>query len=253
MRWRSRERPLAEPGLPELSPHDSTRDLKLAYDYRRQLSRERTRMANRLHVDLLVLEPGYERQIPHLKAKKMLDRAARLLRDRGELRASLARRRLARIRSLDREIGVLACELERMVEETNTGLVELCGISYLNAARIMGEVGDVRRFPTKDAFAAANGTAPVPASSGMTQRMRLNRGGNRRLNYAIHIMALTQSRCDARARTYLARRRAEGKTPREAMRSLKRRLSDVVYQQLRQDLERRGRLVAADSGVGGQR
>ena len=79
--------------------------------------------------------------------------------------------------------------------------------------------------------------------------MRLNRGGNRRLNYAIHIMALTQSRCDERARAYLARRRAEGKAPRDAMRSLKRRLSDVVYQQLRDDLARRQEV----SGVGAQR
>jgi transposase len=239
---------LAEPGLPELSPHDSTRDLKLAYDYRRQLSRERTRTANRLHVDLLVLEPGYQRQVPHLRTKKMLDRAARLLRDRSEVRALLGQRRLARIRSLDREISALGDQLEQMVAKTGTGLVELCGISYLNAARILGEVGDVRRFATKDAFAAANGTAPVPASSGFTTRMRLNRGGNRRLNYAIHIMALTQSRCDERGRAYLARRRSEGKAPRDAMRSLKRRLSDVVYQQLREDLARRDQV----SGVGAQ-
>jgi transposase len=245
---------LAEPALPELSPHDAMRDLKLAYDFRLQLVRERTRTANRLHVDLLVLEPGYERRIRHLASKTMLDRAARLLRDHGEVRAQLARRRLARIRSLDRDIAALAAELRGMVEQTQSGLVQLCGISYLNAARILGEVGDVRRFATKDAFAAANGTAPVPASSGSTQRMRLNRGGNRRLNYAIHIMALTQSRCDARARAYLARRRAEGKTPREAMRALKRRLSDVVYQQLRADLEHRAQPAsAAGGGVGGQR
>ena len=240
---------LAEPKLPELAPHDATRDLKLAYDYRLQLSRERTRTANRLHVDLLVLEPGYERRIPHLASKPMLDRAARLLRDRPEVRASLARRRLARLRRLDREIADLGLELRGMVELTETGLVEHCGISFLNAARILGEVGDIRRFPSKDAFAAGNGTAPVPASSGMTQRMRLNRGGNRRLNYAIHIMALTQSRCDERARAYLARRRSEGKTSREAMRALKRRLSDVVYQQLREDQARRLEV----SGVGAQR
>ena len=124
-----------------------------------------------------------------------------------------------------------------LVTASGSGLVELCGIAHLNAARILGEVGDIRRFATRDAFAAANGTAPIPASSGQTRRFRLNRGGNRRLNYAIHIMALTQLRVDPRARAYIARRRADGKSTPEAMRSLKRHLSDVVYRQLRNDAE----------------
>jgi transposase len=80
-----------------------------------------------------------------------------------------------------------------------------------------------------------NGTAPIPASSGQTQRHRLNRGGNRRLNHAIHMMALTQARMDPRARAYIERRRAEGRTQRDAVRALKRHLSDVVYRQLRRD------------------
>jgi hypothetical protein len=80
-----------------------------------------------------------------------------------------------------------------------------------------------------------NGTAPTPASSGQTQRHRLNRGGNRRLNHALHMMALTQARMDPRARAYVERRRSEGRSKRDAVRALKRRLSDVVYQQLRAD------------------
>ena len=80
-----------------------------------------------------------------------------------------------------------------------------------------------------------NGTAPIPASSGQTQRHRLNKGGNRRLNHALHMMALTQARMDPRARAYVDRRRAEGRTYRDAIRALKRHLSDVVYQQLRHD------------------
>src|SRR5690348_7474119 len=124
------------------------------------------RMANRLHVNLLVLEPGYERWIQHLASKAMLERAAQLLVDRSEVRAQLARRRLSRIHSLDREIADLADELREMVEETQTGLVDLWGISFLNAARILSEVGDVRCFATKDGFAAANGTAPARPRAG---------------------------------------------------------------------------------------
>ncbi len=90
--------------------------------------------------------------------------------------------------------------------------------------------------PAAAAFAAGNGTAPLPASSGRTERHRLNRGGNRRLNKALYVIAITQSRHDERAIAYLARKRAEGKTRREALRCLKRRLSDVVYRQLGADL-----------------
>ena len=97
------------------------------------------------------------------------------------------------------------------------------------------EVGDIDRIASKARFARMNGTAPIPASSGQTNRHRLNVGGNRRLNHALHMMALTQARMDPRARAYVERRRAEGRTRRDAIRALKRHLSDVVYQQLRAD------------------
>ena len=116
-----------------------------------------------------------------------------------------------------------------------TGLPEFVGIGYLIAARIIGEVGDIGRIASKACFARMNGTAPIPASSGQTQRHRLNKGGNRRFNHSLHMMALTQARMDPRARAYVERRRAEGRTNRDAIRALKRHLSDVVYQQLRRD------------------
>jgi len=127
-------------------------------------------------------------------------------------------------------------QLEVLVAATGTTLAGIVGISHLNAARILGEVGDVRRFRSPAAFAAGNGTAPIPASSGRTDRHRLNRGGNRRLNRALYVIAITQTRHEPRAADYLARKRAEGKTRREALRCLKRRLSDVVYRQLHADL-----------------
>ena len=98
-----------------------------------------------------------------------------------------------------------------------------------------GEVRDVRRFADRARFARLNATAPIPASSGHTKRMRLNPGGNRQLNHAFHIIALTQSRCDPRAREYIARKMAAGASHRDAIRSLKRRLSDAIYQLLRAD------------------
>ena len=123
-------------------------------------------------------------------------------------------------------------QLTKLVAATRTRLVETVGIGPLLAARILGEVGDIHRFPTSDHFASANGTAPIPVSSGRTDRYRLNRGGNRRRNRALYFAALTQASHDPRARAYLARKQAEGKTRREALRCLKRRLSDVVYRAL---------------------
>lgn len=212
------------------------RDLKLLCDYREQLLSERTRAQNRLHADLVTLRPGYERQVPSLAKPASLEAAERLLARDRSVQACLARRRIERIRELDLERSELEQEIRRLVRELGTGLVELVGVGELIAARIIGEVGDVERIPSRRHFASLNGTAPIPASSGQTQRHRLNRGGNRRLNQAIHMMALTQARMDPRARAYMARRLGEGRSRRDASRALKRHLSDVVYQQLRQDV-----------------
>src|SRR5205814_7580846 len=125
--------------------------------------------------------------------------------------------------------------IAQAVQASGSGLPQLVGISYLSAARIIGEVGDVSRIATKARFARMNGSAPIPASSGKTHRHRLNPGGNRRLNHALHMMALTQARMDPRARSFVAKKRAEGHSQRDAVRALKRHLSNVVYAQLRHD------------------
>jgi transposase len=145
------------------------------------------------------------------------------------VRAKVARRRIQRLRELDGEIGELADQLAKLVATSRTRLVDLVGIGPILAARILGEVGDVARFPDADHLAAANGTAPIPVASGRSDRHRLNRGGNRRLNRALHYVALTQATFGPRAVAYLARKQAEGKTRREALRCLERRLSTVVY------------------------
>jgi transposase len=224
-------------GLCPVAQDPVARDLKLLSDYRRQLKAERTRTANRLHADLIQLRPGYQGRLPDLAPARLGD-ARRLLRAERSLQGELARRRIGALARLDTELRECERRLGALVRAADTGLLELSGVGVLVAARIIGEVRDVRRFGDRERFAAANGTAPIPASSGVRQRHRLNRGGNRRLNWAIHLMALTQSSRDPRARAYLARRRAEGRSRRDAMRALKRHLSDVVYRQLVADAKR---------------
>lgn len=224
----------------ELAPartDSPSRDLKLLSDYRDQLMSERTRTQNRLHADMVTLRPGYERKAPSLATPPKLDAAWELLEHDDSVQAGLARRKIERIREIERERREVERTIRRRVHELGTGLVELVGVGELVAARIIGEVGDIDRIPSNRHFASLNGTAPVPASSGQRQRHRLNRAGNRRMNKAIHMMALTQARMDPRARAYVARRQAEGRTHREATRALKRHLSDVIYRQLRADAE----------------
>jgi transposase len=131
----------------------------------------------------------------------------------------------------------LRAQIKTAVAASQTSLVDLYGAGDLVAARVLAEVVDVRRYPTRHAFAAANGSAPIPASSGRTVRHRLNRGGNRQLNRALYTMAITQIRADTDGRAYYRRKRAEGKTGREALRCLKRRLSDQIFKTMRADLD----------------
>lgn len=222
-----------EERLPPFQIHGYTDDLKLLVDHRDQLHAERTRVCNRVHAHLAIAHPGYQRAIGRqLTSKRALARAEAIVADNSDLRAELVRESIARIRELDARLKSMANRIGTLVADTGTTLTEIVGVSNVNAARILGEVGDVTRFPSPAAFATNNGTAPIPASSGRTDRHRLNRGGNRRLNRALYVIALTQSRHEPRAVAYLEKKRAEGKTRREALRCLKRRLSDVVYRQM---------------------
>jgi transposase len=182
-------------------------------DYRDELVAQRTAEANRLHADLVIVCPGYARHCRALSSAHALNAAAGLLEQAttGSVRAQLAKRRVVRLQELDEQLAGCVTQLSKLVAATRTRLVDIVGIGSLMAARILGEVGDIHRFPTRDHFASANGTAPIPVSSGRTDRYRLNRGGNRRLNRALYFAALTQARHNPRARAYLARKQAKAR------------------------------------------
>jgi transposase len=184
--------------------------------------------------------------------KLSAERAASILRGirlQGGASARLLRRRLASevlrdVRTLDGKIADLGGRIEAEIEASGTTLTGIFGIGPVLAARIIGTVGEVGRFPTKAHFASYSGTAPVEASSGEVVRHRLSLAGNRHLNYALHMVATCQARSDARGGTYYRKKIAEGKSHKEALRCLKRRLSDAVYKSLVADLQTPSRSAA---------
>jgi len=209
-----------EQDLPAVRGQDLAEDLRLLVDYREQLLGERTRIANRVHADLVALQPGYQHQLPELRSQRAAGLVRRLLAGQVGVRVELVRCRLDQLDRLDAELRQLKRRIGDLVEATGTSLVQVHGVGPLVAARILGEVGDVRRFADRHKFAAANGTAPIPASSGRVQRHRLNHGGNRRLDRALYVVAITQARSNHPGRAYLARKQRQGKSPKEALRCL---------------------------------
>jgi transposase len=222
--------------LAPVDPEADSEVLRLLSERREDLVAERTRTLNRLHGLLRDLVPG------GVAGKLSADRASRILRGiraRGGASARL-RRRLASeilrdVRMLDRKIADLNGRIQAEVDASRTSLTEIFGVGPILAATILGTVGDVARFPSKAHFASYAGTAPVEASSEKVVRHRLSMGGNRHLNYALHMVATSQARSDAPGGIYYRKKIAEGKSSKEALRCLKRRLSDAVYKSLAAD------------------
>jgi transposase len=219
-----------EEDLPPIRRPDPTIDLGLLLAAREDLVIEATRTRNRLHADLVVLVPGYGGHATNLVAERHLKTVTASLRGLPGIHAELARERLAELRRLQ----VRARALTRRIVPLVAGhpLLEVTGIGALTAAALLAETGDIRRFRSADAFAMLAGVAPIPASSGQTRRMRLNRGGNRQLNRALHTIALVQAWHHPPAKAFIARKRSEGKTWREALRALTRHLARVVFRLL---------------------
>jgi transposase len=219
-----------EHDLPPIRRADPTTDLGLLLAAREDLVVEATRTRNRLHADLVVLVPGYGGRATNLVAERHLKTVVTRLRGLPGIHAELARERLAELRRLQARVRVLSRRIGPLV--AGHALLEVPGIGPLTAAALLAETGDIRRFRSADAFAMLAGVAPIPASSGQTRRMRLNRGGNRQLNRAIHVVALVQARVHAPAKAYIRQKIAAGHSWHDAIRSLKRLLARVIFKRL---------------------
>jgi transposase len=209
-------------------------DLRLLVDHRERLVRTRVALNSTLQWNLHDLWP--ELQLPGgaLFSNKWTTKLGRrLARAEQTMRVRIARDELRRLRELTAAIKALEAEIAELVTELAPQLVAEPGCGPLTAAKLVGEIAGASRFTTDAKLARAAGTAPIPASSGRTDRHRLDRGGNRQINAAIHRMAVTRARCDAQTQDYIARKKAEGKTQRDALRCLKRHLTRRVWQLLR--------------------
>lgn len=228
---------LREPDLPVAVLDGPERELRLLVDHREDLVVTRTQVINRLRWHLHELEPGTEPGPRSLDRAHVLAALEVRLADQPGTVARLARALVGQVRSLTVEIDALEREIARLTAELAPSLLELPGCGSLTAAKLVGETAGVERFRSAAAFARCNGTAPIEVWSG-SERHRLSRTGNRQLNVAIHRIAITQVRLGGKGRTYFERRRAAGDSKREALRALKRHLSNEVFQRLMQDRPR---------------
>ncbi len=229
---------LRQPGLAVVQREDHTQALRMLAKRHLELTALRTQAVCRLHSVLMQLRPGgMPPRLSATKAARMLG-GMRNLNLVGEQRRAMARTHLGDIRRLDREIKTNKVLISKTVAAANTTVTDVYGVGPIVAAILIGYTGDIGRFASADHYASYNGTAPIEVSSGGKKRHRLSMRGNRMLNHAIHMAAVTQIRHDTAGRIYYDKKQAEGKTKKEALRALKRRVSDTVYQQLVTDHQR---------------
>jgi transposase len=226
---------LREPDLPAAEHDETSRELRLLVDHREDLVTERTRMQNRVRWHLHELDPELDVPARGLDRLVVLDRLTAWLHAQPvTMVARLATELLTDIRALTTRINALEAEITRQVRQTSPALLALPGVGALTAAKIVGETANVSRFRSEACFAMHAGAAPIPASSGRTNRHRLARGGNRQLNAALHRIAVTQIRLDGLGHAYYQHRRQGGDSTMEALRALKRRLARIVFNLLKE-------------------
>jgi transposase len=230
---------------------DHTAALKLWARRHRDLARLRNQTACRLHALLASLVPGgITAEITPVQATAMLA-AHQPATPAARARHQLAADHVADMRHLDAQLRDTRRQLITAVRDSGTSLTAIFGVGPVIAATVIGDTEDITRFPTRDKFASWTGTAPIEASSGRRVVHRLSLRGNRRLNHAIHMAAVTQIRHHhSDGRRYYDKKLAEGRTPKEALRSLKRRISNAIYAALRADA--RQAEATAPAGPGGQ-
>ena len=223
--------------FPSAHLDEAAMEIRLLCDHREHQVAEINRLTNRLRWNLVILDPALEASIP---ARKMdfpgqLDRVARRLRKlEPSVRVTIAKEQVKAIRELSRHSRELKRQLHELITAHRPQLLEEIGCSTITAAILIGQTAGAERFETDSQFARMAGVAPIPASSGKTDRHRLHRGGNRRINRALHTIAVTRGRWDPESKAYLQRKEAEGKSRMEALRCLKRLLARRFHRLLMQ-------------------
>ena len=230
---------LRAPTLPSVQPADHSAVLRLLAKRNLDLGRQRNRIACRLHAMICELVAGgITKEITASRAEQLLASLTPATVAEAA-KTAMALELVADIRHADTQIVDIKRRIRDAVVASKTSLTDLYGVGPVIAALVIGYTGDVTRFANCDRFAAYNGTAPIELSSGGRIVHRLSRRGNRTLNYAIHMAALAQIRQPTSdGRVYFDRKIAEGKTTREAIRALKRRISNAIYRQLVIDADR---------------
>ena len=228
---------LREPDLPVAQLDGLSREVRLLVDYRETFVHQRTGLQNQLQWRLHELEPGYDPPAGSLNRYCTLDAVNELVDGHDSMVADLAMRETARIRERTVEINQLECDIDQRVAVLVPSLVAIPGCGALTAGKLIGEATDITRFRSRDAYAMWAGVAPIPVWSANNTRFRLNRGGNRQTNAALHRIAITQIRMHPDAQAFIKRRIETGSTKREAIRLLKRKLANVVYRTLLQDAQ----------------
>ena len=226
--------------------------MKLWVRRHRDLSRARNRIVCRLHSVLCELVPGgFAKHISYIQAAKVLESIAAV----GAVaaaRVELAHELLEDLGRVDEQRRAAKRRLANIVAAAHTTVTDIPGVGPVVAATVLGSVADVRRFPSKDSFAAYNGTAPIEASSGNRTIHRLSRRGNRQLNHVIHMAAVSQISHDTAGRVFYERKTAGGMAPKSALRALKRRVSDAIYARMiadaRSSIRDRGRDPGGQAG-----
>jgi transposase len=236
----------------EVAAEDHAAVLKVWATRHRDLARARNQVACRLHAVLCdLLAGGVSKEITAAHAARILEQ----LTPSGPVaaaRCELAGQFLQDLRGLDAQLRDTKKKLAAAVRASGTSLTEVFGFGPVSTGTVIGDVTDVTRFPNRDHFASYNGTAPVEVSSGDRKIYRLSLRGNRRINHALHMAAITQIRhAHSGGRAYYDRKIAEGKTHKEALRCLKRRISDAVFAHLQADAQK-ATATAAAKGPGGQ-
>jgi transposase len=235
-------------GLRPVVSDEQLEVLQLLVDRRRSIGEEHTRKISQLHRLLLELVPGGAKKYLSAAQARTILAGVRPRDAAGKTRKRVAAELVVDLERIYRRKKAADKELKTLVAATGTSLLDLHGIGPSGAARLLVEVGDLARFPDRNHFASWTGTAPIDASSGDHVRHRLSRGGNRQINRVLHIMATVQLRTPTEGRAYYDRKKAASKTSMEAMRCVKRRLSDIVYRTMLGDY-----VTGKVTGPGGQR